>query len=70
MIYEFKVKKLKYSTKDPKCVFCKTPVGWGDYFLMCNICGDRYFKIPKVFRMIFPKFVLRNFKGNKNDNRR
>jgi hypothetical protein len=59
MLYEFKVKKLKYSPENPECIFCKKPVNMGDYFLICKKHGNKYFSIKKIFRILLPKFIIK-----------
>jgi len=56
MYYEIMSKKL--CTHKAECVFCKKPVSWSDYAYLCKEHGKVYYTLPKVLRIILPKFLI------------
>jgi hypothetical protein len=56
MIYE--IKRHRLGTKKAECIFCKKPVNLGDYAYLCKEHGTKYYGIPKVLRVIFPKVII------------
>lgn len=59
MLYEvIKWKKLG-DIKDPKCILCKKKVNFSDYYLLCKKEGKKYYAIPKMLRILLPKFIIK-----------
>jgi hypothetical protein len=55
MIYEFH--KHNLGVKKAVCIFCGKQVGWSDHLYLCKEHAMKYYKIPKVLRILLPKFV-------------
>jgi hypothetical protein len=59
MLYE--LGKARLGSKKAICMFCGKPVGWADYFCLCKEHGIKFYKIPKVLRLLLPKFIIKIF---------
>ena len=62
MYYEVMKKKLSLVTSGKlkaKCIICGCNVYMSDYFIMCKEHGDRYYALPKIIRILFPKIIIK-----------
>ena len=57
MYYELMNKNLGLPRK-AECIFCGKSVSWNDYYCLCREHGNIYKKIPKILRLILPKFII------------
>ena len=59
MIHE--IRRIRLGQQEPICIFCGTQVGFGDYLYKCKKHGDGYYKIPRIFRILLPKIIIKYF---------
>ncbi len=43
----------------PQCIFCGKAVSCSDYFCLCKKHGFKYYSIPKFWRVVLPKFLIK-----------